>query len=90
IPKQPVLLVALLFVVILHLLEGLPSFKSNFALASVRVLIASAFMFNHFQSGRRDGFNAAEKQLLKDLPVDLRTALSKFDLEPDIIPYACC
>ena len=82
-PKEPFLVAALFFVVVLHLLVGASQPQANFTLLSLTAIILGALSYGKVAPSERAG-------ILKRLPKDIRTAVAIFEIEPDIIPYACC
>ncbi|EGN97905.1 hypothetical protein SERLA73DRAFT_74155 [Serpula lacrymans var. lacrymans S7.3] len=86
----PLLLATIFLAVVLHIMGGIAWPDSHFTLAALRVIIAGSFAFMRSAQGLPSKLSKEELELLDDLPKDIRTALNRFDLAPDIVEYACC
>jgi len=82
-PREPFLVAALFFVVVLHLLVGVSQTRANFTLLSLIAIISGALSYGKIAPSDHAG-------ILKQLPRDIRTVVTRFEIEPDIIPYASC
>lgn len=86
------LLACLITVVILHLIPGLSTTACNFALVSSRITITAACTTYVKACGIHGDFPSPIDVLRGTMhwPSDIRTAIKQFDINPDIITYACC
>ncbi|KAI0055835.1 hypothetical protein BV25DRAFT_1761949, partial [Artomyces pyxidatus] len=88
-PSEPFLICALLVAVILHVICGVSSVHSHLVLHGFRAAIAGALVFQR-PGWAPDEVQAFRSQITNSMPGDIRTALSKFQLDPEIVFYACC
>ncbi|KAJ3001370.1 hypothetical protein NUW54_g6466 [Trametes sanguinea] len=88
IQKQPFLLCALVMVCILHSVAHVARPYANFILATIKVLLLGAVTFS---SGSSE-LTAAQRNLLRQCPSDVRTAMKilGLDLDADTTVYAAC
>ncbi|KAJ3503629.1 hypothetical protein NLJ89_g8347 [Agrocybe chaxingu] len=91
------ILVSLLTPIVLHLLSGLSRDSSNFLLLALRIIVSATcttYVKQCFSDAGVDMMpqNDPISQLMgnKRWCVDIRTAIKEFDLEPDLVHYACC
>jgi hypothetical protein len=70
----------------LHTLASISRSEAGLILSSFRAAIYGAFLF----SNASKTLTQAQKILLKEMPLDVRTAIKQLDIEPDITIYACC
>ncbi|OJT11998.1 hypothetical protein TRAPUB_11455, partial [Trametes pubescens] len=85
---EPFVLAALIMTTILHAVHSVSRVDSNYILATLRVLLFGAFMFCN--RGRGSQLTAAQRLMLQTIPKDVRSALKKLHINPEIIRYACC
>ncbi|PIL28484.1 hypothetical protein GSI_08522 [Ganoderma sinense ZZ0214-1] len=83
------ILAALFMVTILHTLASVARPYTQFILATIQVLLFGALAWSTNPLAKAV-LDASQKALLKCIPLDIRTALSLFELEPDIVLYAVC
>ncbi|KAI1788720.1 hypothetical protein LXA43DRAFT_862608, partial [Ganoderma leucocontextum] len=83
------ILAALLMVTILHTLASVARPYTQFILATLQVLLFGALSW-HTNPIAKAVLDASQNALLKRIPLDIRTALSLFELEPDMVLYAAC
>ncbi|OJT15383.1 hypothetical protein TRAPUB_8050 [Trametes pubescens] len=85
---QPFVLAALIMVTILHAVHGVNRVDSHYILTTIRVLLFGALAY----CGMAGGTAPTEAQviLLKTVPKDVRTALKRLNIDPEIIRFACC
>ncbi|KAI0363915.1 hypothetical protein BV20DRAFT_957318, partial [Pilatotrama ljubarskyi] len=93
---QPCILLALLMVSALHTLSGLNSDAANLVLGIIRVVLTGAFIASNNPHGKRrerpqlGSLTDEQRSILESVPRDIRTVLSRLEVEPDIIRYATC
>ncbi|KAH9846513.1 hypothetical protein C2E23DRAFT_743882, partial [Lenzites betulinus] len=85
---EPFVVAALIMTTILHAVHSVNRADSNYVLSTIRVLLFGAFMFCN--KGRRASLTAVQQGVLNTIPKDVRTALKRLNVSPDIIRYACC
>ncbi|KAI9061949.1 hypothetical protein FKP32DRAFT_1574730, partial [Trametes sanguinea] len=83
---QPFLIGALWMVCVLHTLAHVARPYANLALATIKVVILGTIMFCDGSSS----LTTRQRELLKAVPSDVRSALRLLDLEPDLTVYASC
>lgn len=86
--RQPFLIAALFCVTVLHTLATLSRSDSAYLLAVIRVIVFGAFIFEGRSS--HPSLSAAQQEVLRNIPLDIRTVISSLDLEPEYLLYACC
>ncbi|KAG1845536.1 hypothetical protein F4604DRAFT_1688673 [Suillus subluteus] len=82
-PQEPFLLAALFFVTVLRLLVGASQPQVNFTLLSLTAIISGALSYGKVTLSN-------QTRILKLIPRDAHTVLSRFEIEPDIVLFACC
>ncbi|KAI0370446.1 hypothetical protein BV20DRAFT_944213, partial [Pilatotrama ljubarskyi] len=87
--SPPFILCALMVVSILHTVAAVSRPYVALVLATVKVVMFGAFTAGNTRLGEA-ALTAAQAALIRDVPIDVRTAVSKLHLEPNIIKYACC
>ncbi|KAI0055231.1 hypothetical protein BV25DRAFT_1781515, partial [Artomyces pyxidatus] len=88
-PVEPFLLCSFVIAAVLHVISGLAHSDSHFLLLGLRAAVVGAVVFNrpNVPPGEIEKLRAG---LSSSMPGDIRTILSRFELEPDIVLYACC
>ncbi|KAI0366441.1 hypothetical protein BV20DRAFT_916843, partial [Pilatotrama ljubarskyi] len=84
---QPCILLTLLIVSALHALSGLNSDAANLILGVIRVVLTGAFIASNNAASPP---TSPQRSMVGSVPRDIRTVLSRLDLEPDFIRYATC
>ncbi|CDO72139.1 hypothetical protein BN946_scf184962.g82 [Trametes cinnabarina] len=87
---QPWLLAALIMASVLHALAAVSRADLQFVLKTLEVVVYGAFAYCNASSGSASSLTAAQSLLLGEIPSDIRTVLSRLDLEPPILEYASC
>ncbi|KAI0364054.1 hypothetical protein BV20DRAFT_907829, partial [Pilatotrama ljubarskyi] len=85
---EPFVLAALIMTTVLHAIHSVSRLDSNFVLATLRVVLFGTFIFCN--RGRRPPITPAQRKVLRSLPKDVRTALQRLHIDPEIVRYACC
>ncbi|KAH9854780.1 hypothetical protein C2E23DRAFT_725463, partial [Lenzites betulinus] len=85
---EPFVVAALIMTTILHALHGVSRNDSHYVLATIRVLLYGAFAFCRTPSSAP--MTEAQQAVLASVPKDVRTALKRLHIEPEILRYACC
>ncbi|KAI0323133.1 hypothetical protein GY45DRAFT_1213215, partial [Cubamyces sp. BRFM 1775] len=83
---QPFLVCALIMVCILHSLSHVARPYANFILATIKVVLLGCAM----ACNGSNELTGAQRQLLRQIPSDIRTAIKMLDLEPDMAVDASC
>lgn len=94
--RQSWILAALVVIVGLHSLSGLPRIQASLILNLVHVIVNGVLTSPEAQSifsptplsTARLASN--EQSLKRNIPLDVRTATDRLDLEPEFTTYACC
>ncbi|KAI0349526.1 hypothetical protein OH77DRAFT_1364012, partial [Trametes cingulata] len=91
---QPFILAALLMTSALHTLSGVNRPTTNLVLTTLRVFLVGAFMScseEHPDASKGPPHLTRSQQALVDsIPRDVRTALSRLNIQPTFIRYASC
>ena len=88
---QPFVVAALIMTTLLHAVASVSRPYSNFVLATIRVLLHGAFAYcNRVSSQSSSTLTAHQRNILRTVPKDVRTALKALGVAPDIVHYACC
>lgn len=89
---QPFILAALLVTSALHTLSGVNRDTANLVLVMLRTVLVGAFIrcSQPATSITRSQFSIDQQAILDSIPRDVRTAISRLNLEPSIIRYATC
>ncbi|KAI0350461.1 hypothetical protein OH77DRAFT_1413006, partial [Trametes cingulata] len=91
---QPFILAALLVTSALHTLSGVSRPAANLILTTFRVVLVGAFLScSKEDSAPSKGFSPvsrSQQDLLHSIPQDVRTALSRLNIQPNFIRYASC
>ncbi|THH23034.1 hypothetical protein EUX98_g8143 [Antrodiella citrinella] len=83
-------LALLVMIAIVHSLGPVSRVHAHYILVTVKACLFGAFMYTNKAFGR-NGLTDAQKILLDEMPVDVRTALQKLpNVEPCVVTYACC
>nr|VWO97532.1 Adenylate cyclase (EC (ATP pyrophosphate-lyase) (Adenylyl cyclase) [Ganoderma boninense] len=85
----PFVLAALFMVTILHTVASVARPYTQFILATLQVLLFGVLSW-HTNPIAKAMLDASQDAILQRIPLDIRSALSFFDLEPDIVAYAAC
>jgi hypothetical protein len=77
-------LICVFLVTVLHVIWRLPRLACNFALSTLRTLLYSAL-------GSSDTVDEwFQYRVVENIPLDMRTALANFAVEPYFVRYICC
>ncbi|KIJ24110.1 hypothetical protein M422DRAFT_56537 [Sphaerobolus stellatus SS14] len=77
-------IICIFLVSVLHLLCRLSRRHCNFVMRVLRILMRTIL-------GKSHPINQwYQTNIVEEVPVDVRTAISRLDLNPTLIPYACC
>ncbi|KAI9057530.1 hypothetical protein FKP32DRAFT_1545113, partial [Trametes sanguinea] len=87
---EPWLLAGLFMTSVLHTLAAVSRTDLHFVLSALQAMIYGAFIYCNVAAGSPPVLTAAQALLLNDMPSDIRTVLSKLDLEPPMIRFATC
>ncbi|KAI0655865.1 hypothetical protein C8Q70DRAFT_922769, partial [Cubamyces menziesii] len=85
---EPFILAALIMTTILHTVHAVTRADSNYLLATIRAVLFGVFMFCN--KGRRSSLSSAQEAILQSVPKDVRTALKRLNIDPEIVRHACC
>lgn len=85
---SPFILASLLLVTVLHTLASVSRLYTQLILATLRVLLFGALMLGNPPAPNI--LSAVQEALLSRIPLDVRTVLSKLQLEPTFITYTTC
>ena len=80
------LLAGLLMVTVLHTLSDIARPDAAYALSTLKVVIFGAFTF----CTASNVMSPPQHDLLREVPSDIRTVLTRFSIEPNITRYASC
>ncbi|KAI0654536.1 hypothetical protein C8Q70DRAFT_880098, partial [Cubamyces menziesii] len=83
---EPFVLAALIMVSMLHAIHSVTRADSNYVLATIRAVLFGAFMFCN--QGRRSTLTSRQETLLRTVPKDVRTALKRLHIDPEIVRHA--
>ena len=72
----------------LHAIASVSRPYANFILATIRVVLFGALVFCN--SSTRPTLTDAQRDLLRTVPKDVRTALKTLNVTPEYVRYACC
>ncbi|KAI1785655.1 hypothetical protein LXA43DRAFT_855457, partial [Ganoderma leucocontextum] len=89
---QPFILAGLLMATVLHSLASVSMPQATYMLATLRAVLFGAFTLSYAipTTSTSSQLNALHKDLLKRIPLDIRTVIDILQLDPDITQYACC
>ncbi|KAI0646436.1 hypothetical protein C8Q79DRAFT_926401 [Trametes meyenii] len=85
---EPFVLAALLMTCLLHAVHSVNRLDSRYVLATLRVVLFGVFMFCN--KARRSLVSSGQRAVMNSIPTDVRTALKRLHIDPEIIRYACC
>ncbi|KAH9854813.1 hypothetical protein C2E23DRAFT_705383, partial [Lenzites betulinus] len=85
---EPFVLAALLMVAMLHAIHSATRTDSHYVLTTIRAVLFGAFMFCN--RARRPSLTSDQEEVLNSIPKDVRTALKRLHIDPEVVRYACC
>ncbi|KAI0653767.1 hypothetical protein C8Q70DRAFT_876659, partial [Cubamyces menziesii] len=85
---EPFVLAGFIMTCMLHAIHAVNHLDSHYILATLRVVLFGAFMFCN--QSRRSSLSPAQQAVMQSIPTDVRTALKKLGINPEIVHYACC
>lgn len=88
---QPLVL-GVVTALVLHIISGLSREGTNFLLAALSTIVATTYLGCTQVFGIKNAEDYPDKRIpsARDWPFDIRTAITHFHLQPDLIHYACC
>ncbi|KAI0375839.1 hypothetical protein BV20DRAFT_908569, partial [Pilatotrama ljubarskyi] len=87
---EPWLLAGLMMASVLHGLAAASRSDLEFVLAALQAMVYGLFVYCNLSFGRPPTLTESQKALLDSIPADIRTVLSRLDLDPTMTRYACC
>ncbi|KAI9069063.1 hypothetical protein FKP32DRAFT_1560466, partial [Trametes sanguinea] len=83
---EPFLLAALLMASVLHSLEAVSRTNLRFLLTTLQVMVFGCFAYCNASVH----LTPVQSDIMNAIPSDIRTVLSRLQLEPDFLRYASC
>lgn len=87
---EPFILVALFLAIILHALAEAAHLDVAFLLVALKAMLFGAFMWSNGSLQLPSVLTDLQFDMVNAIPADIRTVISKLDLEPAITRYAIC